>query len=420
MIRSTARRLRLLALLACAALCLPGAASAADESGVPLGPLIAKPSISVELVYDSNVYRQQQAPQADLGLQAIPRIGLVFPGESFRWELNAHYRFFTYFNVAGRNHDDLRDLANFGISTSFDLGRQAKVGFWIAPRFYNRRGARGADIQPEQGSDLAYELGVVLPLELRFRPTQAFQIGVDAHWQYTRAFHPIFDPNPTVLGQPHDVGGGVSLDWRFFPRSHFLIDADVGHVFQGPASPVRSDTPVENTYWRALVGMKGDITRKLSMMGLIGYGNVYLGQSLRAKNLSGIEGLIGQAEIALRPITTQRLALGFRRDFSFRYYAYHITDTQAYFKYKGLIASRLQIQADVTYIYRDLEGNDGGDDGIPRTEHQLSAGAQVDVFIADWFAVLAGYRFSMVNPSSTNQGEYIDNRVNIGLRLGFM
>ena len=93
----------------------PAAADTGDDSGLSLGQLIAKPSLTVEVIYDSNVYRQQQAPEADLGLQAIPKLQLVYPGENFRWELDAYYRFFTYFNVAGKKHDALRDVANFSI-----------------------------------------------------------------------------------------------------------------------------------------------------------------------------------------------------------------------------------------------------------------------------------------------------------------
>jgi hypothetical protein len=37
----------------------------------------------------------------------------------------------------------------------------------------------------------------------------------------------------------------------------------------------------------------------------------------------------------------------------------------------------------------------------------------------EWFHVTARYGFSAVNPSSTNEGEYIDNRVNLGIILGF-
>lgn len=401
----------------------PAVAETGDDSGLSLGQLIAKPSLTVEVIYDSNVYRQQQDPQADLGIQAIPRLELIYPGENFRWELDVNYRFFTYFNVGGVKHDVLRDVANFTLGTRFDVNRQGKFGFWFGPTFFNRRGLRGADNDASQGSDLGYELGVDVPLEFRLRPTNALKFTIDGHWRYIRAYFvsTAFDPNPNVLGQPHDVGGGLSVDWKFFPRSHLLFDGDVGHVFQGPfdADTALHDAPIENTYFRLLVGMKGDVTRKLSMMGMIGYGGVFLGEANREANLTGIDGLMGKAEIAIRPVLTQRIAFGFQRDFYFKYYAYHITDMKAYVKYKGLIAGRLAILANFTYTFRDLEGSSGGSDGIPRTENQWSAGAGVEVMVAEWFHILAGYRFSAVNPSSNNMGEYIDNRVNIGFTLGF-
>ncbi len=400
-------------------LLVPASGLAADD-GLPLGPLVAKPSIKIEAVYDSNVYREQRSPDADLGLTILPKFAFVYPGDNFRWELNAYYRFFTYFNVAGIDHSALRDLASFGLGTTIDANRQGKFGFWTSPEFANRRGRRGADVGVEEGSDLSYDLSVAVPIEFRLRPTQAFQIGIDGHWEYVRSYYPVFDPNAQILGQTHDVGGGMSLDWKFFPRSHLLVDADVGHIFVGPSAAANHDAAVENTHWRAKAGLKGDVTRKLSMMGMIGYGNVYLGQALQAQNLTGLEGLIGTAEIALRPVISQRLALGFNRDFSFHYYAYHITDTQAYFKYKGTIADRLGIGARFVYTYRDIEGDaDGSDPGIPRTEHQFLGAANIEVMVAQWFHILAGYQFSAVNPSSSNVGEYIDNRVNLGVSLGF-
>jgi opacity protein-like surface antigen len=418
-----ATRLGVALLVVAMSLAGSAAADTGDDSGLSLGQLIVKPALTVEVIYDSNVFRQQTSPQADLGVQAVPSLQLIFPGESFRWELDAYYRFFTYFNVAGKNHDVLRDLANFSIGTSFDVNRKGKFGFWFAPSFFNRRGLRGADTEPSQGSDLGYELGVNVPLEFRIRPTQAFQFKIDAHWQYIRAYftQATFDSNPEVLGQPHDVGGGLSIDWKFFPRSHFLFDGDVGHVFQGPYDEASAlhDAPIENTYFRLLVGMKGDVTRKLSMMGMIGYGGVFLGEANRDDNLTGIDGLIGRAEIAIRPLLTQRIAFGFSRDFYFKYYAFHITDMQAYVKYKGLIAERLAILASFSYTFRDLEGIEGGSDGIPRTENQWGAGVGVEITVAEWFHILAGYKFSAVNPSSNSIGEYIDNRVNIGVTLGF-
>ena len=66
------------------------------------------------------------------------------------------------------------------------------------------------------------------------------------------------------------------------------------------------------TFWRAWLGMQGDITRKLSFMGLVGYGNVDFGEGGEEFDVSGIGGLLGQVEFSLRPAITQRHA-GARR-----------------------------------------------------------------------------------------------------------
>ena len=77
---------------------LPGTASG-KESGLPLGNLVAKPSVVVDGVFDSNVFRTQLEPEADFGLEIKPTFALVYPGDNFRWEFESWYRFFTYFNL---------------------------------------------------------------------------------------------------------------------------------------------------------------------------------------------------------------------------------------------------------------------------------------------------------------------------------
>jgi len=388
-----------------------------------LGAVVAKPSISIDGAYDSNVYRTQLDPEGDFGLELKPSLALVYPGEKFRWELDAWYRFFTYFNLGNTNHDVLRSLTDFGLSTSFDINPKGKFGFAFAPSFSNQRSGRGGDGGTSDGGDLSYQTVVTTPIGFRLRPTKAFLIDLDGGWQWTRAYFPaeVFDPNPLVLGNSHDVVGRLKLDWRFFPRSHFLLEADGGHVFQGEinSSTVRHAPALPADYFRVWVGLKGDVTSKLSLMGLVGYGNAYFGEENQAENLTGLGGLLGRAEIAIRPTMTQRIAFGFKRDFYFRYYANHITDTQAYVKYKGLIAGRLALLADFSYIYRDLRADESDARASTRTEHQFGAGAGVEVMAKEWFHVTARYRFSAVNPSSTNEGEYIDNRVTVGIILGF-
>ena len=416
LLRYTAGFLFVLSLL------LPAPASA-KESGLPLGNLVAKPSVVVDGVFDSNVFRTQLSPEADFGLEIKPTFALVYPGDNFRWELETWYRFFTYFNLGENNHDLLRSLTDFGLSTSFDVGRKDKVGFFFGPSFSNQRSSRGGEVGSADGTDLAYQSELAVPVGARLRPTKAFLIDIDGSWTWTRAYFPttVFDTDPLVLGNSHDVSGAFSLDWRFFPRSHFLLEGSGGHVFQGEISDatVQHAPALPADYFRVWAGLKGDVTSKLSLMGLVGYGNIFYGEDNKDENLTGLDGLLGRAEIALRPVATQRLAFGFKRDFYFRYYANRITDTQAYVKYKGLVGGRLAILSDFSYIYRDLRADASDARAHTRTEHQFGAGVGVEIMAQEWFHVTARYGFSAVNPSSTNEGEYIDNRVNLGIILGF-
>lgn len=384
------------------------------QGGLPLGPLVARPGIEIQGLFDSNVYRDAIAPEADFGLEVVPFFGLLFPGDDFRWTFDAYYRFFTYFNLAGRNHNVFRRVTHFGLSTSFDIGRRSKVGFTAAPDFYNNPSPRGFGDGTEQ------VMGVGLPIQFNFRPTRAFRFNINGRWNWARSyFSPVLiTPNPTVLGNRHEVAGGLGLDWRFFPRSHLLVSGEFGRTFWGPADQVASGanfagSQEANWFWRAWVGLKGDITRKLSFLAMIGYGNAYFGEGATTPNLTGPAGLLGKVEFAVRPVLTQRLALGFSRDFQSAYYSNRVEGTQAYFKYQGLFFQRLTATFDFSWNFRNLVGH------ITRTEHQWTAGVGLEFLIAEWMHAGVSYRFSAVNPSSDNTGEYIDNLVKFGVTIGF-
>jgi len=408
--------------------CGPGLASTAlcAEDGVALGEIVFKPSVRIEMVYDSNVRRATLSPEADFGLQLRPGIAFVYPGDNFRWTLDAYYRFFSYFNAGdtpGIDHADLRVFTEFGLGTQLDVNREGKIGLQFGPSLHNRPASSavsGNDVSAAAraaGDSGDQELGVSVPVKVLFRPTNAFLIHVKGGWDWSRPYYPVvtFDPNPIILGNRHQVGGGAGIDWRFFPRSHVLFNGEVSRVLWGSFSDsaVNHSAQLPSTEWKLWLGLQGDITRKLSFMGMVGYGNVDFGEGNEAFDVNKVRGLLGQVEFSLRPALTQRLGIGFRRDFRYRYFTNRIIETQGYFKYRGLFFERLQIAADFSYTYRDMAG------WLTRTEHQWGAGVNVDVLLARWFHVLAGYQFSAVNPTSTNEGQFIDNRITLGVMLGF-
>ena len=388
--------------------------SSSDSTGLTLGPLVARPGIAINGLFDSNVFRDAVSPEADFGLEVVPYFGLLFPGDDFRWTFDAYYRFFTFFNLAGRNHNVFRRVTHFGLGTSFDIGRRSKVGFGASPAFYNNPSPRGFGDGTEQ------VMGVDVPIQLRFRPTRAFAVNVDGRWNWARSYFSaaLISSDPTVLGNRHEIAGGFGLDWRFFPRSHLLFNGEVGRTLWGPYDPNPvgadfGDSQENATFWRAYLGLKGDITRKLSFLAMIGYGNAYFGPTSNTPKLTGPSGLLGKVEFAVRPVLTQRIAIGFNRDFQFTYYSNRAESTQAYFKYQGLFFQRLTAAFDFSWNFRNLVGH------IIRTEHQWTAGLGLELLIAEWFHAGVSYRFSAVNPSSTNEGEYIDNLVKFGVTIGF-
>lgn len=404
------------AAFALAMVAFPSAAVAASD-GLPAGKLIARPSVKLELLFDSNVYRDAAGAEAmDLGLSVRPEIQLLYDGENFKWDFGAHYRFFTFFGIRGTPHTDMRQVANFNVRTGIDANRRGKLGFSIKPEVYNQSAGRGYGDSPEQ------VFGAYVPLSFHIRPTGAFVISPGFSWHWSRAYWPelsIAQGAPTTLGERHELSGALGIEWRFFPRTFLVVSGDVGGNLWSPLAVTvqGSGQQINNVFWRVWAGIRGDLSRRVAMLAMVGYANAYYGRTNPGLKFTGVEGLLGKFELGLRPLITQRIGIGFSRDFKFRYYSNRIVDTAAYVNYRGLIADRLTLMADVTYVYRDLTG--GATGLLDRTEHQLAAGAGLSVAITPFIHVGGNYRFSSVLQSSTGGGLYQDHRGMFEFMLGY-
>lgn len=408
---------------------LAASTAVAAESGLPVGDLVFKPGVRIGFVYDSNVRSSATQPEPDIGIEAQPYLGIVYGGENFRWNFSLHYRLLKYGNLNGTNHDAHSTFTTFGLRSIFDANRKGKVGFYFAPAVHNRLVRTGSEASTDgppggggqTGSD--YALGVRVPIEVRLRPTKAVTLTPKVGYSLDRYYFPDgpFAANPKVLGQSHLLDGGLAFDWRFFPRSHLVVDLTGGYkhwqrevITTGLDGVLGSQLPAG--HFRALAGIRGDITRKLSILLLAGYGSSFtIGSD--ALSLTPEGGILGRFELGIRPVTTQRLAFGFTRDFTNPYYAQWQVDTQGYFKYKGLWFGRLGTQVDFAYIYRNLGGTSDAASG--RDEHQITAGILLEVMIAEWFHVDASYRFGAIPTTTSDSAEYIDSRVLVGVTLGF-
>jgi hypothetical protein len=409
--------------------------------GLSAGSLLIRPGIAVGLVYDSNVFRSQLSPEADFGIQIQPNIHLTYPGANFHWTFDAYYRFFTYFNAPRPgvvNHDGLRVDDEFKVATRLNVNRnrQKPVGVQFEPALFHRESPGGGAIGdkgietraphfvPSQSSP-GRQWGARAPVSLLFRPHPAFQIHLDGHWNWART--ELLNDYPRYLTDIIDnhnvVGGGGGVSWRFFGHkeaTQLRFSAQVRRVLWGASN--YSVTQVNTTLGKLWLGVEAGVAPQFSFEAFLGYGNVLLDPGEPGEydalalfgdgEVKGIKGLLGRVEFVVMPLKSQRLRFGFKRDVRFRYFTHRIIETQTHFNYRGLFFERLQVDADFSFTHRDLAG------WRTRLENQWSGGFSVWVFLKRWLRVGGGPRFNNIDPSSTNEGEYIDNRVTVGLRFG--
>jgi hypothetical protein len=250
------------------------------------------------------------------------------------------------------------------------------------------------------------------------RPTRAIDAKPHIGWDFERSyFAPVpFSPDTVSLGNRHRIAGGFDVDWRFFPRTRFVLETTIGQVVWAGSNVLTTVAggQVPTTFWKIFVGVKGDLTRKLSMQAQFGYGNAYFPAASGIPNLTAAEGILGRFELAIRPSPLHRIAFGFARDFDHLYYTPRVDSTQVYVKYQGLLFDRLTAQGEFSWLLRNLVGG-----SVDRLEHQWTAGLNLSFMVVRFFHIEGGYRFSAVGPTDNGTGRYVDHRGQIGVTFGF-
>ena len=190
----------------------------------------------------------------------------------------------------------------------------------------------------------------------------------------------------------------LRLAWKFFPKTALYLNAH--ESIQTYVSPGCSTPP--NSYpVRAVLGMIGLITTKLSVDVNVGYGNTLIPSGNAAGNC-GYDAatdhkVVASLVVNWRPTLLTNLQLGFRQDFGpalvGRYY-----DFSSPYLFAVQQIWRLQLGARLSYEYRKYSGRlapDGlssGANGIgERADHILALHTQLDLPIKDYLFVGVGY-----------------------------
>jgi hypothetical protein len=383
----------------------------AEGPGIKLGEaLVLHPGITVGLGYDTNMFYATGNPPDANGLGGDPTVGAFYLGVrpgldfatpslqrggntphtvDFRLHAGVPMRFLLSSDPALYNHYTI------GVDAGVFLAL-FPFGHWTFDLFDNF----------VRTSEPPYSQSLAL-----FAQDQAGNINIDQnqfglrlHWrpggerfettlQYILG---LFYYESTFFRTKTDLTNDVQLrfSWKFFPKTALylnLSETTNTYIFacQGTASTPCNQPPPAYPF-RAVLGVIGLITAKLSVDVNIGYANSFTQSNANYPGSNSYNMVIGQAQLTWKPTLLTMLNLGYRHDFAQALIGtYYDLDT-AYF---GLQQQfwRFVAAARVGWERRNFNGNlqtDGLGDG--RIDNLLIFHAELNFNIKDYLILTLG------------------------------
>ncbi len=397
-----------------------------------------QPGLRFVGAYQSNVYRTEANPEHDFTLALQPHLRYLLRSDDATFNIYGEYLLKKYLGAFVDHaadpvgHKDLDIYVNYRLGLSLMTRPKSPFSFIVSDDL--QRLSREFDNQER----------VFHRYSLMDRLTNDFQIGVEGRpgssLRIRGLFH--FDlgrytgantqgigaaAGRIVYGQAFDFYGTLHAAWRFFPKTQLLLDADFGHVMWDPtfADLVTSDnadpalaslSQYDSDHWRVWFGIQGKFSRQIALQGMIGYGNAYFPDSPAAPddNLNGSDGILGKIQLHWTPLMTQRITVGFLRDFRYLYFSNYYITTSPYVRYEGQIAGFVLPRAEIAYYYRQIAGD------IDRSDHEIRARLGVDFQITEFFKIGAQYGlWSIVASDAGVDPTFTDHEIGIGIEFGF-
>jgi hypothetical protein len=437
-----------------AALSLTAAASSyaasSNEPGIAVGANgVFQPGLRFTAAYQSNVYKTDAEAEGDLTLQISPHLWLLHSSQNADFRLGGEYYLKKYTNafvdstVDPVGHRDLDVFLNYMMAVDLVTRPQGKFSFLVgdelsrySTEFDNASsktdtGATGWQSPLLRQYSLMDRLANDAHIGVAVRPGTSLEIEGLFHFdlsKYSGALKQGINDDATgrrTYGQSFDFYGTVDAKWRFFPRTSLLFSAEFGHVMWSPdlqeslganMDPALTNlNQYDSNRWRVWFGVQGKFSRKLSVQGMIGYGNAYFVDSPEdtAGDLRGGQGLLGRIQLHWAPVATQRFSLGFQRDFRHVYFSNYYITTSPYLRYTGQIAGFLMPSASFSYALRQYSGD------VDRKDHEIRAGGALDFQLTKWLKMGAHYSFWSIVASDYQPATFADHEISLKVEVGF-
>lgn len=371
-----------------------GRAAKAEGPGVRLGDqLVLHPGIGFEVRWDSNIFYQTQNPVSAFLLRLTPRIDLATrPPQrggntphmlDFRLHAGLDYREYLTSEASIRRHREFNVEA--GVIAS--INPQGQVALDLFDNYVRFTQPPYSNVSYNLNRDVN-DLGA----RLRIRPSggrlevgASYIFGVD-FWENSQGN--INDFN--LFSHFFQLRGS----WKFFPKTAVYLQLDEtlytyldSKVFLHP-----------NSYpFRAIAGLNGLITPKLTLNAWIGYGNGFYVTGPSPNTA------IGGVELRWKPTLLSTGTIGYRHDFInsllgsfYNFDAVYIGWNEQIWRFN--LGLRAQYQNNRYEGIMPITGNasPSGTFSSTGTDNVFNLGARVDYAIRDWVFIGAGYDLNLL------------------------
>jgi hypothetical protein len=202
-----------------------------------------------------------------------------------------------------------------------------------------------------------------------------------------------------------NMDNDVLLDasWKWLPKTALYVQGGVGFIhYLNPDAdgPAAAATRHDSMPIRGLAGLRGLLTPKTTVSVGAGYATaLYQGGPCDVRvtscNPHGASNLLLTAEVGYQPTLLSRLGLGLLHGFRNSPVIGDFYDVDAVNISASQLVAKLVFSAFGRYEYRRYQGFRSGMTlaPVPRRDHVVAAGGQVDYYIQRWF--YAGVQYSV-------------------------
>jgi hypothetical protein len=376
-----------------------------ERHGIKVGAATVHSALKVTNVYDTNIYLEREGEKADVTQVITPSIGVILPVQDnvFRLQYDATFNYFDKYSV--NDHIDHR----VGSSAEINWTDYKLTFVDVYRHFRDRTGTEDVNRTKRQTN------GFGMGIQTKEANRLFFAFNYSNFLQNYLSTDLIL-PTLTYKDKSYiEHTFGLDVNYRLYSKTYLLWENNYGFIHY-----TKSDLPPDSYYVESLLGVKGELTSKISANAKFGFKlqNYESSPVISSKDYANFVARGGLDYFAGNKDTWSLILERGTYESTYsiiNYYELNSVGLNYAHKFNRKITGNLFASAQ-SNLYPEKTTEDGLT--AKRKDYIYYGGASLVYSIKEWLAVEAKYQFER-RDSKFAVFEYTDNLVSFTGTIGF-